>query len=131
MSSLPITCPRCGFANDPGVKCCHHCSQLLSAKTSSTSVAPPSRLRPRLSRRTILWGVAAGVVALTTGGYLTYRRLTDPHILTHAEQSMFDGILDASWSPDGTRVASAAEADNGVVQIWNATTGEKLVTCTL
>jgi len=97
------------------------------------SVPPPSRLRSRLSRRTILWGVAAGVVALTTGGYLTYRGLTAPHILTYAEQSMFDGILDASWSPDGKQVAVTSYTGGhywvptyGSLSVFDASSGERL-----
>jgi WD40 repeat protein len=127
MSSLHISCPSCGSPNDLGMERCHLCGHPLSGKTPSKSVPQPSISWSRLSRRTILWGVATGAVALATGGYLMYRRLTDPHILTYAE----NGVLDATWSPDGMRVASTSGDDRGAVQIWNATTGEKLATYTL
>jgi WD40 repeat protein len=124
MSSLHISCPSCGFPNHPGMERCHRCEHPLSG-------TPPPQLslsRSRLSRRTMLWGIVTGAVALATGGYLTYRRLTDPPILTYAGSG---GVLDAAWSPDGLRVASLSMDDRGAVQIWNAPTGEKLATYTL
>jgi WD40 repeat protein len=138
MSSPHIFCSHCGFANDPGMEHCHRCSQPLFGKISNKSVPQLSIPRSRLSRRTILWGVAAGTAALSTGGYLVYRRLTDTsllasHLLTYAENQggIVGGVLDVAWSPDGMRVASVAGVDDGAVQIWNATTGEKLSTCKL
>lgn len=122
MSSLHLSCPRCGSANEPSAEYCHLCQQLLSQKISH-------KRTPKLSRRTVLWGVAAGTVALSTGGYLTYKRLTDPHILTFATSRF--ATLDASWSPDGTRIASAPGVDDAAVQIWNATTGEQGLACKL
>ncbi|HEX4716859.1 MAG TPA: WD40 repeat domain-containing protein [Ktedonobacteraceae bacterium] len=62
---------------------------------------------------------------------LAYQKLfnssLDPHhLLTY---SGHEQATDASWSPDGTRVASTGW--DAAVQVWDATTGKKLLSCTL
>ena len=72
----------------------------------------------------------AGIAALpvcAAAGYLTYQKLTDPHLLTYQGYGSTSG--GAAWSPDGTRIASAGWQNGGIVQIWNATTGQTLQTC--
>lgn len=87
-----------------------------------------------MPRRAVLVGMTAGIVALPVvagAAYLAYRNWlgsqVDPHyLLTY---SGHEGAMNAAWSPDGTRVASTVW-DAGV-QVWTATTGKKLLTCTL
>src|SRR3954454_1664799 len=107
MSSLHIYCLRCGSTNDPGVECCHLCKQPLHPETSTKSVqkelmSHPQRVRQKMSRRTVLLGITAGMVALpvTAGAaYLTYKKLFDPpidphHILTYSGHEV---ATDAAW----------------------------------
>ncbi|QBD79814.1 hypothetical protein EPA93_29070 [Ktedonosporobacter rubrisoli] len=162
MSPLPIFCPRCGSSNDQGVEYCHQCKHSLHSETSKSAEMPPllqpgaaqssARDKPgqpsptqrvhRLSRRIALWGIAGGTMALSglaVTGYLLQQSRLDPHILAFAADTHV-----ASWSPDGTRVASVSWADgetpdplsnlqsgNVVVQVWNAATGKHLLTCRL
>jgi len=71
----------------------------------------------------------AGVAALPVcaAGYLTYQKLTDAHLLTYPGYGT--STADAAWSPDGRRIASAGWQNGGIVQIWNATSGQTLQTC--
>jgi WD40 repeat protein len=135
MSSLHVYCSRCGAANDPDGECCHWCKEPLPAQTSMPQVQQQALPRRRMSRRTAtltLVGITAGAIVLpvsAVAAYLTYQRLIDPHILTYSGHE--GTVVDAAWSPDGTRVASAGWSNGGTVQIWNATTGETLQTCKL
>ena len=129
MASFSLSCSHCGASSDPEMERCHHCGLPLSRSSSSENIPQPSISHPKRSRRAFLWGAAIGslgAVLLATGGYLTYRRLTDPHILTYADN---DSTLDAAWSSDSQRIVSVS-GDGNTLHIWHATTGEKLVTCT-
>jgi WD40 repeat protein len=51
----------------------------------------------------------------------TYR--SHPLLIYRGHSGAVRGV---SWSPDGTRIASGGE--DGTVQVWNATTGERVLT---
>lgn len=128
MALFSLSCSSCAAENAPDREHCHQCGHLLEGSSPVVSTPQPLKPPPKRSRRAILWSgllSAVGAVLLSTGGYLTYRKLTDPHLLTYADK---DEVLDVAWSFDGTRVASVS-GDGNTVQIWRATTGEKLVTC--
>ena len=140
MSSLSVyCCPRCGVTNDPSLERCHQCKQLLNSQIALKGAQwqgiplPLSKAQPRMSRRTAILvgaGITVGVAALpivATAAYLAYQKQIDPHILTYSGHD--HTTLDAVWSSDGTRVASAGWWDGGTVQVWDATTGKRLQTC--
>lgn len=129
MPSLTVSCSRCGATNEPGGERCYRCDQPLSAHTLTWLAEQQKRPQRGISRRAAL-ATLAGIAALPVSagvGYLIYRKLTDPHILTYSGQETTTS--DAAWSPDSTRVASSGWLDGGTVQIWNATTGKVLHTC--
>src|SRR5260221_11593352 len=129
MSSLSVFCSRCGATNEPGGERCHRCGQPVSAQVLLLPAEQQERPRRGMSRRTALLTLV-GIAALPVSagvGYLTYQKLTNPHILTYSGQGTTTS--DAAWSPDSTLVASSGWLDGGTVQIWNATTGKILQTC--
>ena len=129
MSSLSAYCGKCSAANDPGGEYCHVCGQPLHVLALMPPVQQQALPRRRMSRRTAILTLV-GITALPVGAvaaYLTYQKQTDPHLLTYSGQGTT--TLDAVWSPDGSRVASAGWLDGGTVQVWDATTGKTLQTC--
>ena len=129
MSSLFDSCSRCGATNEPGGERCHRCGQPVSAQMLMRPAEPQKRPQRGMSRRAALLGlVGIATLPVSVGaGYLIYRELTDPHILTYSGQGTTTS--DAAWSPDSTLVASSGWLDGGTVQIWNATTGKTLQIC--
>src|SRR5579859_3049010 len=146
MSFLPVSCPACGTANDPGVERCHLCAQPLHrgevtedrpfVESQQQALSPPLLQPPMgsqwsMSRRAMLWGIAASAIVLPVvalGSYLTYQHLTDQHVLTY--DAYHGAVVDAAWSHDGTRIAVAGwDTKGGSIQIVQALTGERLATC--
>ncbi|HEY7123882.1 MAG TPA: twin-arginine translocation signal domain-containing protein [Ktedonobacterales bacterium] len=98
---------------------------------------------PRISRRALLRGLAAGGLAAATfsGCDLftkTRPRLKATLLYTYSEHT--NGTRSLAWSPDGTRIASTAfdqpPGSNGVrppspwdttIQVWSAATGRQLL----
>lgn len=95
----------------------------------------PSLTRQRMSRRELvaLMSITGGMLLLPAGAvtaYLIHQKLTDPHLLRY---DFNGGLCAASWSPDGTRVASVGRVDSSVkgrqpLKVFDPLTGETIVT---
>src|SRR5260370_39460712 len=85
----------------------------------------------RVSRRALLgWGIAAGIAATGTGGFVyTQFVLGSPgssgrSIDLYTYNGHTQGVSALAWSPDGTRIASSSQT----VQVWESAHGNRLLT---
>ncbi len=99
---------------------------------------PPERF-PYISRRVLLKGLAAGLVAATTSGCSLFAPHLNASLLyTYGEHT--NGTHALAWSPDGTRIASTSFEHSPVaggtrpsspwdttIQVWSAATGRQLL----
>ena len=79
----------------------------------SASIEPAPTQR-RLSRRTMLAGLAIVGVAVTTGGFAGWL-FRYPRLYTYGGHT--DGVYSVAWSPDGRRLASGSR--DRTVQVWS------------
>jgi WD40 repeat protein len=113
-------------------------SESRDPSADQSAAASPVRPQRTLTRRAVVvGGIAAGAVTVLGGAaYLAYtvtpkeRFYPRPPILTYTGHGL---ARDAAWSPDGTRVASTGVEgiDPRAVHVWDATTGKRLLLCTL
>lgn len=92
----------------------------------------------RVSRRALLgWGIAAGIAATGTGG-LVYTQIflnssgssgsSGRSIDLYTYNGHTQGVNALAWSPDGKYIASGGT--DQIVQVWDAITGDHLLTYT-
>ncbi len=132
----PVPGPLHAIASTPWL---HTPTEAPAISPSPQPTALPLR---RISRRTILVGLAGAAVA-GGGGITWWVFATSPRPPSTSHQSStsrplatshplytcrghFDAVNAVAWSPDGTRIASAS-SDN-TVQVWNAADGSHLYT---
>ena len=90
----------------------------------TVQAVPPKRVSwPRLSRRTVIIGLAAVGVAAAGGGTTWW--VLSPHPL-YTYRGHSDGVNSIAWSPDGKRIASGGR--DTTVQVWNAADGGNVFT---
>ncbi|HEU5201058.1 MAG TPA: hypothetical protein VFU32_15585, partial [Ktedonobacterales bacterium] len=90
---------------------------------------PQETARRAFPRRTVVLGLAGlavgglGMIGLGIEGF-KHLYAYSPALLTYRGHT--HGVNSVAWSPDGRRIASAS--DDGTVQVWNASTGKRLLT---
>jgi Tol biopolymer transport system component len=77
----------------------------------------------RMSRRSVLAGLATVGVAVTAGGFAGWL-FRYPRLYTYGGHA--DWVYTVAWSPDGTRLASGSR--DKTVQIWDALDGGQVFT---
>ena len=89
--------------------------------------------RKRYKRRTVLVGLAGlglAAGAVTASRWLLSETVSRPSLppisLPYIYQGHTDGVNDVAWSPDGKRLASSSQ--DKTVQVWDASTGQTLLT---
>jgi WD40 repeat protein len=63
-----------------------------------------------------IWDASNGIRLLAYTGHVIPNQ-TSPSL----------GVTDLAWSPDGKRIVSAVDADNGTVQVWDVSSGSLLL----
>lgn len=97
------------------------------ARSAAADASPPpvgvSTPKPSFTTKVVL--IAVVIVLLVAGGVLAFVLLGSPggipQVSGHSEK-----VTTVAWSPDGTRIASGSWDDT--VQVWQATSGQRLVT---
>src|SRR2546425_555088 len=90
---------------------------------------PPSRRG--VSRRTVIIGLVGLVGLATIGGGFALSALTQGSQGSQVSQDLYfyrghsNTVEAVAWSPDGKRIASGS--DDNTVQVWDATTGGKML----
>ena len=94
----------------------------VSTDSSPSFLTQPRRsrfLRRRMSRRTIIVGLAGVTALIAVGGGTAWWTLS-PHPL-YIYRGHSDFVNAVAWSPNGTRIASGS--NDGTVQVWDASDG--------
>jgi serine/threonine protein kinase len=102
----------------------------VNQESSAKIIRRPSSRWFEISRRTFLWAPALFLL----GSWVTSLSKLSHSFSLSLSQGMTrlvyrghtDNVNGIAWSPDGTRMASASF--DGTVQVWDATTGNPLVT---
>jgi WD40 repeat protein/class 3 adenylate cyclase len=94
-------------------------TRVWSAPTGQQLIAFPGQ---RGDLQTVSWSPQSDQLVTGGGGQVTLWQLpqAELELLGHTGD-----VLDARWSPDGARIATAS--DDGTTRIWDATTGEPLL----
>ncbi len=95
------------------------------ATQQQTRTATPGRPKGRISRRTVVLGLA-GLGGLAAVGGITWLVLPHQGTTLFTYRGHSDVVNGVDWSPNGQRIASASK--DKTVQVWDATSGDHVLT---